>query len=207
MPNWSELFLRKNDLWGNIERPRLHAWVPKNPIGEGDHLEFERNPFYFKVDPDGSQLPYLDKVVYSIFSEEEVILLRASNGEFDFHSRHINISRNKPVLARSREESNYSLIPMPTASMNTMTICFNLTHPDPPRRQMFQNKNFRVALSHAINREEIIKVVFSGQGEPWQTAPRPEAPFYRSKDMAKQYTEFDTEKANRILDEVGSRPA
>ncbi len=203
VPNWSELFLRKNDLWGNIERPRLHAWVPKNPIGEGDHLEFERNPFYFKVDPDGSQLPYLDKVVYSIFSEEEVILLRASNGEFDFHSRHINISRNKPVLARSREESNYSLIPMPTASMNTMTICFNLTHPDPPRRQLFQNKNVRIALSHAINREEIIKVVFRGQGEPWQTAPRPEAPFYRSKDMAKQYTEFDTEKANRILDEEG----
>ncbi len=201
--DWVELFAQKNDLWANPERPRLHGWIPKNAIGDGDRLTFERNPYYFKVDPDGSQLPYLDEIDYSIVSQEEVILLRASDGDFDYHSRHINISRNKPVLAKGREQGDFALMEMSTASMNTMVICINLTHRDPTRRAMFQDKDFRVALSHAIDREEIIKVVFNGQGEPWQTAPRPEAPFYKSSDMAKQFTEFDTAKANDLLDQLG----
>ncbi|MBE1609306.1 ABC transporter substrate-binding protein [Actinopolymorpha pittospori] len=202
-PDWSELFLRKLDPWNNVERPRLHAWLPKNTISDGNRMAFERNPYYFKVDPDGSQLPYLDNLVYNIFSEEEAILLQASNGRFDYHSRQINISRNKPVLADNREKGNFSLINMPTASMNTMVICPNLTHADPVRRRMLQNKNFRIALSHGIDRQQIIDIVFKGQGEPWQTAPRPEAPFYPAKDMAKQYTEHDPAKANQILDDEG----
>lgn len=203
-PDWVELFSRKRDLYENPELPRLHGWLPKNAISDGTRMTFERNPYYFKIDSAGSQLPYLDQIVYSIFSEEEAILLQASAGEFDFHSRHINIPRNKPVLAENAAKYNYKLIEMPTASMNTMTICPNLTHATPARRKMLQDKDFRIALSHAINRQEIIDVVYQGQGEPWQVAPRPEAPF-ADPEMAKQYTEHDPDKANQLLDQGGYR--
>src|SRR5690606_6306752 len=69
-----------------------------------------------------------------------------------------------------------------------------------------RQKDFRIALSHAINRQEIIDTVYQKQGRPWQTAPRPEVPFYESDDMGTQYTEHDPDLANRILDGLGYAP-
>ncbi len=60
--------------------------------------------------------------------------------------------------------------------MNEMIIALNLTHKDPTKRQIFQNKDFRIGLSYAVNRQEIIDVVFVGQGEAWQAAPRRDTP-------------------------------
>ncbi len=85
--------------------------------------------------------------------------------------------------------------------MNQAAITLNLTHKDPVKRQIFQNKDFRIGLSHAINRQEIIDVVFVSQGEPWQLAPRKETPWFNER-LAKQYTEYDLKKANEHLDKV-----
>ncbi|CAA9575588.1 MAG: Oligopeptide ABC transporter, periplasmic oligopeptide-binding protein OppA, partial [uncultured Thermomicrobiales bacterium] len=49
-------------------------------------------------------------------------------------------------------------------------IALNLTHKDPVKRQIFGNKDFRIGLSHAINRQEIIDIGYVSQGEPWQSA-------------------------------------
>ena len=78
------------------------------------------------------------------------------------------------------------------SGMNTLAFALNLTHKDPMKREIYQNKDFRVALSHAINRQEIIDVVYVGQGEPYQLAPRPTSPFYNER-LAKQYTEYDVD--------------
>jgi peptide/nickel transport system substrate-binding protein len=83
--------------------------------------------------------------------------------------------------------------------MNSAVISLNLTHKDPVKRQIFQNKDFRIGLSHAIDRQEIIDVVFVGQGEPWQAAPRKESALY-SERLAKQYTEYDPKRAVEALD-------
>jgi peptide/nickel transport system substrate-binding protein len=85
--------------------------------------------------------------------------------------------------------------------MNSTIIALNLTHKDPVKREIFQNKDFRIALSHAINRQEIIDVVYVGQGEPYQLAPRPTSPFY-NETLAKQYTEYDPDLANQMLDAI-----
>lgn len=91
---------------------------------------------------------------------------------------------------------------MKTSDMNTMIINFNLCHPDPVYRTAIQNKDFRIGLSHAIDRQQIIDTVYRRQGEPWQAAPRPEAPFY-DEVAAKQYIEFDLELAAEHLDKSG----
>ncbi len=83
-----------------------------------------------------------------------------------------------------------------------MTILFNQNHKDPAVREIFQKKDFRVALSHAINRKEIIDTVFFTQGQPWQAGPRKESPYYHEK-LATQFLDFDPAKANGILDNLG----
>src|SRR5690606_28079954 len=88
--DWVELFHSKANVWENKELPRLVPWILKNELGAGDRVVVERNPYYFKTDPGGSQLPYIDQVVFDVISEAEVMLLKASNGEIDFHTRHFN---------------------------------------------------------------------------------------------------------------------
>ena len=45
------------------------------------------------------------------------------------------------------------------------------------KREIFNNKDFRIGLSYAIDRKAIIDSAFVGQGEPWQAAPRKESPY------------------------------
>ena len=89
---------------------RLHAWKVVNPLGKGNRVVLERNPYYWKTDADGSQLPYIDKVIFDLVSEAQVILLRGTNGELSLSTRHINTLPNKPVLAQGREKGDYRFI-------------------------------------------------------------------------------------------------
>ena len=208
---WVELFGRKggtiegtpyNAEYQNPELPTLHAWMLTVPLGEGNRVVAERNPYYWKTDPDGSQLPYIDRMIYDVVNNEEVTITRTLNGNVDMIMRPINTLQNKPVFAQNRERGDYRFVDAAPADMNTIVIQFNLTHQDETKRGIFQNKDFRIGLSHAINREEIIDVVYQEQGEPWQAAPRPESPFH-NEEFAKQYTEYSVEKANAALDKAG----
>ncbi len=209
--NWVKLFQIKgssvpgtpsNAMWSNPDLPTLHAWRITTPYGGGDRVVADRNPYYFKADPQGNQLPYIDRVTYQVAQNAEVLVLKAASGEIDMQDRNITTLQNKAVLTDNMQKGNYRFIDEVTATMNTNTIALNLTHKDPVKRQIFQNKDFRIGLSYAINRQEIIDLVYVGQGQPFQNAPRPESPFYDEK-MAKQYTEYSVAKANEYLDKAG----
>lgn len=208
--DWVELFRLKGGgipgtpydaRWSNVDLPRLHAWKLVEPYGEGTRVRFERNPYYWKVDTNGQQLPYLDEVIFNVVEDAEVLLLQAANGEIDMHSRHITIETNKPVLAENREKGNYEFFDIVPSSMNNVVFAFNQTHKNEAMREIFQNKDFRVGLSYAINRQEIIDTIFVSQGEPWQLGPRQDTPWF-NETLAKQYTEYDLDLANEHLDKV-----
>ncbi|HEY8458689.1 MAG TPA: ABC transporter substrate-binding protein [Actinopolymorphaceae bacterium] len=202
--DWHVSFLERIDELNNVDLPVLTAWVPKNPHGDGDRQVWERNPYYWKVDPEGRQLPYIDRVVFTFFQDQGPLILQAANGDVDLYQRaEVTTPKNRPVLARGQEKGNYRLIDVKDPNHNTMGICLNLTHEDPVKRRIFQNKDFRIGLSHAINRQQIIDLVHLEQGEPWQTAPRPELPFYDATEMGKQYTEFDLARARRHMEMAG----
>ncbi|MEV0291360.1 ABC transporter substrate-binding protein [Kribbella sp. NPDC050820] len=205
LPDWVALFQAQLDRWSNPELPTVYAWRVVNPVGKGSRVTCERNAYYWKTDPAGRQLPYLDGVAYEVTSDENVILLKAANGEIDMHTRTINSATNKPVLARERAKGKYHFVDLKPSYPNQMVIQLNLTHQDPVLRRIFSDKRFRIALSHAINRPEMINAVFQRQGRPWQAAPRPESPFY-DEEFAQQYLEFDLAKANQILDQAGYTP-
>ena len=200
--SWAAMFAAKTEYWGNKDLPTLHAWVTTTPVGEStQRVIAERNPYYWKTDSEGSQLPYLDRLVYNQVTDPETLTLKMLNGEIDMSGGYSLDLQDKPVFARSRERGNYHFYETATTYMNNMMLALNLTHKNKAMREIFQNKDFRIGLSHAINRQEIIDVVHVEQGEPWQGAPRPESPFY-SEEMAKQYTEHSVEKANQYLDRV-----
>jgi peptide/nickel transport system substrate-binding protein len=208
--DWVELFRNKggeipgtpyNAVWQNPELPRLHAWSLVSPYGDSTRVTVTRNPFYWKVDTEGNQLPYIDEVIYDVMQDNEVLLLKVLNGEIDFHDRHINTNTNKAVIADALESAGLHFAETIPSTMNAVSVALNLNHKDPVTREIFQNLDFRVGLSHAINRQEIIDTIFVGQGQPWQLAPREGLPFY-NETLAKQYTEYDVELANQKLDAI-----
>ncbi|MCA9890749.1 MAG: ABC transporter substrate-binding protein, partial [Anaerolineae bacterium] len=202
------------DLWdlkvfdaGNwtTPQPQLWAWVLEEDSGytaDAVQVTAVRNPYYFKVDPEGNQYPYIDYVQWDVGADTETLVLKALNGEIDFQDRHIGALANKAVFFDNQEAGDYTFAETIPASMNTAAIAFNLTHEDPTLREIFQNQDFRVAMSVAINRQEIIDLIYVGQGEPYQLAPRPTSPFY-NEQLAKQYTDYDPDLANQLLDDAG----
>lgn len=209
--NWVRLFQNKgysvpgtpsDARWYNKDLPTLHGWILTTTFaGNPTRLVADRNPYYFKVDTEGNQLPYIDKITYDVIADAQVMTLKAAGGEIDMQDRTIATNANKAVLTDNQQKGNYKFFESVGSGMNTMMIALNLTHKNPQMRTLFQNKDFRIGLSHAINRKEIIDTVYVGQGEPWQGAPRKETPFY-NETLAKQYTEFDLAKANAALDKV-----
>ena len=122
-------------------------------------------------------------------------------GEIDFMDRHFNINSNKPLFVDGQKKGDFFLTEEYATAVNDMAIQCNMTHKDPQLRVVFADRNFRIGLSYAINRQELIDLIWVGQGEPWQMGPQKTSRFYSEKH-AKQYTEYDVKKANEYLDKV-----
>ena len=202
--SWQDYFKAKNDInGGNPERPVVGGWYPIDEKGSAVQ-RLVRNPYYFKIDTEGNQLPYIDKIWESLMADSEAILLRALAGELDYQALRICSVANYPVCKQNEEKGDYRVIPQVPmgAGSNLCSLHFNFFHKDPILRDLFRNKKFRVALSVAINREEISNLLFKGLANPSQVAPSEKTPWY-VEEYAKQYTEYDPKTANKILDELG----
>ncbi|WP_376093171.1 ABC transporter substrate-binding protein [Roseomonas sp. CCTCC AB2023176] len=189
--------------WSNPQKPTLDPWVIQEPYtGGSTRVTMRRNPYFWQVDTQGNQLPYIDGVTFSIAQDVESLMLDAIGGRLDIQERHLDSLQNKPTLARNAQRGGYRVFDTTSANSQQMSIYLNIVHKDPAMRAMLGNKDFRVALSHAIDRAEIIEAVYLGQGEPWQHGPRPGHPWYHEK-LARQYTELDRNKSNQMLDALG----
>jgi peptide/nickel transport system substrate-binding protein len=205
--DWVSLFNSKVSVtfqpayWQNLDLPTLNPYVLTVPYADSDRVEAVRNPYYWKVDTEGNQLPYIDRVTWAKLDDPQLMLLRMTAGELDFAFRHINNSTYKSVLFDGQETGNYHFVDVKDLPANDATLLLNLNVADPIKNEIFNNKNFRIALSHAINRQDIIDLVYVGQGAPSQVAPQPEHELY-NEEMSTQYTEYDPDLANQMLDEI-----
>ncbi|MET8865187.1 ABC transporter substrate-binding protein [Nonomuraea sp. NPDC004580] len=202
LEDWTQLFMNKNDVAHNADMPTLHPWKITNPVGRGTAVVAERNPYYWKVDEQGRQLPYIDRFRAEVLGDVEVELLKIMNGELGLQLYNFNTPENKPLVAQNAAKGKYRLFDVPSRLSNTMILQFNQTIKDDGLRELFRKKDFRIGLSYAINRKEIIDGVYAGQGEPWQGAPSKNNALYDA-GFAKQYTEYDVAKANEHLDKAG----
>ena len=162
-----------------------------------------RNPYFVGVDPDGNQLPYLDEVRFTFFADIQALNLAAIAGEFDMQERHIQMT-NYPVFKENEKSGKYRVITWPTFGGADAVVAFNTSYKaDPELGKLFATKDFRVALSHAINRDQIKESVFLGLGEPRQGVPAPWHPYFPGDEWAKKYTQYKPDEANKLLDGIG----
>ncbi len=201
LASWVELALancarrERPERWGLVNRPTLNAWMVERPYGPGvQEAVFVRNPYYWKVDSDGNQLPYLDRVVATVSPSYERLALLAMTGEFDMQDRHIGLRQNRKILENAQKRGAFRFYELASASSNTAVISFNFNHRDETLRRIFASKDFRIGVSHAIDRDAINRVVYQGKSPPAQVGPLPASSFYDAR-LTTQYLEHSLEKA------------
>jgi len=187
-------FMQKPDM------PVIFPWVVKQPLGAGTTVLLERNPYYWKVDTEGNQLPYIDTVVASLYQDSESRTFAMMNGDLDFIKDAGD--DNREIYFDAMDSGKPIEIRLPKYDMGNMqSIHFNMTSKDPVKNEVYNNKDFRIGMSYAINRDQIINVVFKGQGTPAQVCPMEDSPLY-NEQLCNQYIEFDQDLANEYLDKV-----
>ncbi len=195
---WHQLFQDKAE-WRNPELPTIRAWKLEQPP-PASPVVFRRNPYYWKVDGDGRQLPYIDLLAFRIFGNQELVTLNLIGGRMGMQHRHIQ-ARDYPLIMGNRESGGYRVKEW-KAAFGSGVLMPNLNHRDPVMREIIGDRRFRLALSHAIDRYEINEAVYYGLGTPMQMAPLPHTELF-DPEYAFAHTEYDPEKAERLLDAMG----
>lgn len=200
---WYKLFSQKADWLQNPDLPVLTAWKVTTPPLSTGRVVMERNPYFYKIDTAGNQLPYIDKAIWEMYGTKEVEMMKVISGEVDLHIRHFR-APDYPMLATNREKGKYStpLYYEDRGGDDLVVYWINQTVEDPILRSIFRDKRFRMAFSLAINRKEINDLVYLGLGEPRQASMPSSSPYY-DPEWEKVYTEYDPEKASKLLDEMG----
>ena len=182
----------------NPGMPRMSAWYPVQ-WDRGQKLVYERNPYYWKVDTAGNQLPYLDRLEFVIVPETQVILLKFINGELDLLAQTARVPM-APTLRAHERQGKYRL--HTSGPKEGPGIYLNWNASNQNLRKAFQDRRVRRALSHAINREEINQIVFHGLLDPSGYSYLPNNPYF-SEAAYKMHTEFDPGLSRSLLDEAG----
>lgn len=196
---WADFFGQMSSN-NNPERPTIGAWLPTafppNPVEV--HV---RNPYYWKVDTAGNQLPYIGEIRSTRTADINATLLKTIAGELDF-VRALGTA-NLPVLSDNKAKGNYRFAYADWMPNSFGNIMFNFDSPDPVKKALYNNKEFRHALSLAINREEIIKLIYKGGVFASQVAPMRGAPYHGESELFQSWAKFDPAQANQILDKIG----
>jgi peptide/nickel transport system substrate-binding protein len=180
--------------------PGMTAFI--RTADDPDHHTYERNPYYWKVDPEGNQLPYVDTVIVNIIADKELLTTRLLSGDLDF-SGHSTYLKNMELYSQAQNEGRVKIYLWDSTLVSAVLIYPNLTPKDDEElREFFQKKNVRVALSLSINRDEINDVVHFGLGQSRQMALWPTSIYYQEGDES-HYVEYDPQQANALLDEEG----
>ncbi len=202
LKNWGHLFQRMCSVSENPELPIIGPWKTVSPISS-ELFSLERNPYYFAIDPAGNQLPYIDKIAMHLVEDMEVFNTRVIDGEVDMQHRHVLINK-LPALIKDSKKGNYRILYWPAMGGSEAAIFFNQTwEGDPEIEKWLRNRDFRIALSLSIDREEIKESIFLGEGESRPFIALPNNPYYPGSEYETKYAVRDLVKANALLDQIG----
>jgi len=185
----------------NPELPVLTPWKLEK-IDSYNNKYYIRNPYYWKIDTEGNQLPYIDRVFIRRVENIELKNMLVVNGEVDVSGIWQRLV-DYPLFKSNEEKGNYNAMLWPDyRGILDHAFGFNLTHEDPILRKIFNDLRFRKAMSLAINRREMNEALFLGLGKPRQATVPPLCSFYE-KWQEEYYTQYDPKEANRLLDSMG----
>lgn len=191
--------------WNVPGRPTLRPWIvtaegPNNDC-DGEYFVMKRNPYYWKVDEEGQQLPYVDELRFVRISDPQQALLKVLDGSTDIASvGHTDYD----VLIENQARGGYELIEWSGTSWADLAsqLHLNQTVKDEKKRELFQNPDFRKALSIAVDREEYTEILSDGFAKGQQASP-PKGSLGYSEEWANKWTEYDPEGAKQLLESCG----
>lgn len=204
--NWAKYFLFLNHANANPDSPMMTAWKVTKAITT-DQWKLERNCFYYAVDTEGNQLPYMDAVVLDLAENLEVLNLKAIAGEFTVQGRHIDLSK-LAVFKENSDKGNYRIQfwRQPESGIANLYITESWGEGefgDAETGSFLTNKDFRAALSMGIERDEINEVFFLGLGEIGGLCMGWDDPNNPGKYIGEDYVQFNPDAANALLDSIG----
>jgi len=198
LDTWQELVaLKEMNHWEMVNQryalgvPTLTPWIPVEI--ETDHFFYERNPYYWKVDIAGNQLPYFDRVEAYSVQELEALNMKIIAGELDIVTSYAQL-QNMSLYEANKEKGNYRIVI--TGSINSPEMLFlNQDYEYDKEDSVWQKivgdaekrGKFGRALALAIDSEDINNNLYFGMFDMPKITP----------------AEFDPEEAGRLLDEIG----
>ena len=208
----------------NTERPTLGPWIPET-VKEGELMVMVRNPYYWKVDEEGKQLPYTDELRVTYVKDKEVEKLQLAAGEYDWHAMGPPVDA---VLFQQQENGNYRLVKPPGwhnhwvfIKRKLAWITNALENPqnenDDKLAALLLNDDFLQALQLGIDNEQLMRAFATPELYDFRARlvgrPRldPDKPIGQSADARvqamwdhlEQWTRYDLAEANRMLDDLG----
>jgi peptide/nickel transport system substrate-binding protein len=161
-----------------------------------------RNPYYWRVDPAGNQLPYVDTILASILQDWSGVPTKVMAGEVDIAAEGLQLA-DYPVLKQNEAQGKYKVYLRSDLDTSTaLGFALNYTVKDPVLKQIFNDLRFRQALSLAINRDDISQTIFFGKTVPFTAPVSSYWPGYEDWEGT-YYAEHDVAKANALLDDMG----
>ena len=199
---WVSLIKQRWEWRLNPELPVLGPWKTVSP-NNTPTWALERNPYFYEVDLQGNQLPYLDRITMSLAENLEVLNLRAIAGQYDLQERHTAMAKI-PVFLENRDKGNYELHLDPALNGSDATLQVNHAYEaDPEVAKWLHNRDFRRALSMGIERDQLNETFWLGIGVAGSVAPSETVPYSPGPEWRTKWSTYDPNQSNQLLDKIG----
>jgi peptide/nickel transport system substrate-binding protein len=203
LEKWTDIFTNRRANPGGestIGVPTMSTWDKKDESVSGQ--TWERNLYYYVVDPEGNQLPYVGEALTNKVTDIETILMMLISGQIDFEGWGVSVA-DWPTLYDNQDKGGFDLWMGGDYWASATAYALNQTYElDTELRDVFRDKRFRQALSYAINRDEINEKVFLGKATPCAATPN-KICFWYKDEWTTLHATYDPAKANELLDEMG----
>ena len=198
--DWKSMWTSKRTHWAveNPDMPHIRPWIMETD-GRAQVNTMIRNPYFWKVDTAGNQLPYIDGVESILVGDQEAKKLQVISGDADYIYGEMlgKTAETFALLKENEQRGGYTLISTRGTLNNQGTVNVNMAHDDLILRELFLEKDFRIALSLGLDRDEINQVIHRGAYIPSQVTPNTA---FGNDDAFKQHIRYDPDAANRLLD-------
>lgn len=185
----------------DCEAPDVHPWVLDRIDTNGNKF-FARNPYYYAVDQEGNQLPYIDEQEALIVQDKDVRALKLISGEIHAAAENPLPLADYSMLKENEANGDYTVYLFENTRGADCAFTFNLTDKDENLREIFNNVKFRQAMSYALDRNTINETLYYGKGTVRQATASANVSFMK-EEFETANIEYDVDKANALLDESG----
>ncbi len=200
--SWASLHNKVDNMYkfDNIDLPTLQPWI----IGEKSTKSrriFTRNPYYHRIDTNGVQLPYIDRVEMSVVGAG-LVAAKANAAEVDLQARNLDFKDISILKKGEKDSGKYKTQLWASGVASQIAIYPNLNFADPVWRKTLRDVRFRRALSMSVDRRMINRALYFGLAVEGAMTALPASPFFDADNRA-AWASYDLTAANALLDEMG----